>query len=242
MADVSAGARDEVAAEVVLRPRLAGVSRWMRSTTTTEMNRRKPLDAGAGASAAPASFFIRLPTWPARYAALRCVLRSSRHSQRAKSSGRPLWPLSAEARAVTRLRGAVLVESLFVIGRNGSADRPSRWKGKRPAAPALVKVPLFLTRQVRQGLCAAWAIHLEAIANHGKSLSGWRPRSHPANPRFIREVHLSFYRRHWTDKRRSGLFHCAATIAGVSHVAAASGRTAGFAPTQRVATAAPKPV
>lgn len=113
-----------------------------------------------------------------------------------------LWPLLAEARAVMRLRGAVLVEGLFVIGRNGSADRPSRWKGKRPAPPALVKVPLFLTRQVRQGLCAAWAIHLEAIANHGKSVSGWRARSHPANPRFIREVHLSPYRRHWTDRRQ----------------------------------------
>jgi hypothetical protein len=102
---------------------------------------------------------------------------------------------------MTRLRGAVLVEGLVVIGRNGSADRPSRWKGQRPAATALVKVPLVLTRQMRQGLAADWAVHLEAIANHRKSLRGGRARRHRAKPGFIRKVHLNFYRwRHWTER------------------------------------------
>ena len=100
----------------------------------------------------------------------------------------------------TRLRGAVLVEGLVVIGRNGSADRPSRWKRKRPAAPALVKAPQVLTRQVRQGLAAEWAVQLEA-ANHLKSLSGGRAQRHRANPGFIRKVNLNFYRwRNWTER------------------------------------------
>ena len=96
---------------------------------------------------------------------------------------RSLRSLLSAARGMMRSRGAVLVEGLHAIGRNGWAHRPPRWKGKRPAPPAQIEVPRCLAEQVGQRPAAVWAVHREGIANHRKSLSGWRARSHRANPR-----------------------------------------------------------
>ena len=94
----------------------------------------------------------------------------------------PLRSLLSAARGMMRSRGSVLVEGLHAIGRNGWAHRPPRWKGKRPAPPAQIEVPRCLAEQVGQRPAAVWAVHREGIANHWKSLSGWRARSHRANP------------------------------------------------------------